>query len=409
MKITLISESPTVATGFGVNCRHLTKLLAELRQEVVVFGVCAQGLPFDPAAYPCRIVPMPRDQREAIEFLPGFLRDERPDVLFIHYDLGAVCRFMLAARAAGWAGPIVTHVVVDGIPTDEDYLAVLRGAAASITPTHAAARYLRDSGMPNVLAAPHPIDPAVFRRLPERGQLRSAAGLADRFVVGVFGRNVERKQQPRVMLALQQLRQAGQAGGLVLYLHCQPKSEDPWLSSWNLPSLARQLDIADQVLFPQEDFRQLAGIPYQRPPGAPPVPEPVPGAPPTMPAGYSYVERMNCCDLLVNAPYSGAFELVAIEGQLCGVPVAVTDDAGPMAEVVGDSAILLEPVDVGIHSSGGRQHFVAPRTIAAAIDRVRGDAGLRADLVRRGFDNAARYTMEPLRQAIAQVVELARA
>ncbi len=103
-------------------------------------------------------------------------------------------------------------------------------------------------------------------------------------------------------------------------------------------------------------------------------------------------------------PYAGAFELVAIEGQSCGVPVAVTDDRGAMAEVVGDSAILLEPVDVGIHSSGARQHFVAPRTIADAILAVRDDPGLRAALAARGRANAARYTIEPLRQAVAAAV-----
>ena len=404
MKIALISESPSVATGFGVNCGHLTRLLAEQGHEVVCFGVCALGQPFDPARYACRIVPMPRDQRDALDFLPAFLRDEQPDVLFVHYDLAAVCRFVDAARAAGWAGPIITHVVIDGIPTGEEYLDVLRTVTASITPTHTAANYLRDSGVARVIAAPHPVNPAVFRRLPNRHELRQAAGLAGRFVVGVFGRNVERKQQPRVMLALQQLRLAGLAGDIVLYLHCQQNREDPWLNSWDLVSVARQLDIADQVLFPQAGFQQLAGIPYEHQAGvAAGAPASTP-ARPALPVEYSYVERLNCCDLIVNAPYSGAFELVALEGQLCGVPVAVTNDGGPMAEVVGDSAILLDPIDVGIYSSGGRQHFVAPRTIAEAIRTLQHDDELREALIRKGFANAARYTMDPLRQAVAQAV-----
>jgi glycosyltransferase involved in cell wall biosynthesis len=406
MKIALISESPSVATGFGVNCGHLTKLLAELRQEVVCFGVCALGQPFDPARYPCRIVPMPRDQRDALEFLPAFLRDEQPDVVFIHYDIAAVCRFVEAARAGGWAGPIITHVVIDGIPTGEEYLAVLRTVTVSITPTHTAANYLRSCGIAQVIAAPHPVNPEVFRALSDREELRRGAGLAGRFVVGVFGRNVERKQQPRVMLAIQQLKRAGLAGGILLYLHCQPKREDPWLNSWDLESVARQLDIADQVLFPQVDFQQLVGIPYDRQPGTAEIAPTTAGAPPAFPASYSYVERLNCCDMIVNAPYSGAFELVALEGQSCGVPVAVTNDAGPMAEVVGESAVLLNPIDVGIHSSGGRQHFVAARTIAEAILRLQGDPELRTALIRKGFDNAARYTMEPLRQALTQVVAL---
>jgi len=404
MKIALISESPSVATGFGVNCGHLTKVLAELGQEVVCFGICALGQPFDPARYSCRIVPMPRDQRDALEFLPAFLREEQPDAVFIHYDLAAVCRFIEATRAAGWRGPIMTHVVIDGIPAGEEYLDVLGTASVSITPTHTAANYLRSCGISHVIGAPHPVDRAMFRPLPNREELRRAAGLAGRFVVGVFGRNVERKQQPRVMLALQHLKSAGLGADLLLYLHCQPKREDPWLNSWDLESVARQLGIAGQVLFPQPEFQQLAGIPYQRQPSAIGSAAAGDAARPAFPASYSYVERLNCCDMIVNAPYSGAFELAALEGQSCGVPVAVTNDSGAMAEVVGDSAILLEPIDIGIHSSGGRQHFVAARTIAEAISMLQRDPELRATLVRKGFDNAARYTIEPLRQALTRAL-----
>jgi glycosyltransferase involved in cell wall biosynthesis len=128
------------------------------------------------------------------------------------------------------------------------------------------------------------------------------------------------------------------------------------------------------------------------------------GARPAIPADYSYVERLNCCDMIVNVPYAGAFELAPIEAQACGVPVAVTDDRGAMAEVVGDSALLLEPIDVGIHSAGGHQHFVVPATIAEAILAVQRDPDLRAQLVRSGRANAARFTTEPLRRAIARAV-----
>jgi glycosyltransferase involved in cell wall biosynthesis len=87
-----------------------------------------------------------------------------------------------------------------------------------------------------VIAAPHPVDAGLFRPLPYRDALRRAAGLDGRFVIGVFGRNTERKQQPRVMMALQQLRARGKADDIIAYFHCQPTNEDPWLSSWNLLS-----------------------------------------------------------------------------------------------------------------------------------------------------------------------------
>lgn len=397
MKIALISESPSVTTGFGTHARHLVGLLDELGHQTVVFGVCAEGIPFDPAAYPCRIVPMPRDQKEAIEQLGGFLAAERPDVLFVHYDLAAACRFIERARAEGWAGPIIAHIVIDGLPFNRSYLTPLRTIDCIITPTHTAARQLLSLGLTQTVAAPHPVDATLFRPLQNRAALRRAAGLERRFVVGVFGRNVERKQQPRVMLAVQHLVESGQGDDIVLYLHCQPRNEDPWLNAWDLADLAEQLGIADRVLFPPADFRQLDGMRYAPSEAA----LPVAAAHPAIPDIFGYVERLNLCDLVVNVPYSGAFELATLEAQLCGVPVAVTNDHGAIAEVAGDAALLLEPVDIGIHPSGGRQCFVSPQTIAAAISAVRADPALRADLVARGIANAQRYTLEPLRVVLS--------
>jgi glycosyltransferase involved in cell wall biosynthesis len=409
VKIGLITESPTVATGFGTRARSLIRILAALGHETVVFAISANEQPFDPNEYPCRIIPLARDQLEAIELVGAFLAAEQPDALFVHYDLATACWYIQRARAEGWNGPILTHFVIDSLPVSRDLLDVLQTVDVAITPTVTAARYCANAGVGHVIAAPYAVDPLIFRPLANRAELRRGAGLDNRFVVGVFGRNVDRKQQPRVMLALQHLIQSGLGTDIVLYFHCQPKNDDPWLSTWNLNDVAEQLGIADRVLFPPPEFQQLVGIPYQSD-----VPEMLLAVDnhteqPHIPAHYSYVDRLNLCDLVVNVPYSGAFELATIEAQACGVPVAVTNDHGAIAEVAGDGAILLDPIDVAIQSSGGRQYFVGAQTIADAILSVKRDATLRADLIRRGSINAARYHANPLadavRQALAVVVQ----
>jgi len=313
-------------------------------------------------------------------------------------------RFIAASRAAGWRGPILAHVVLDGLPFSRRAVDLLATAQATITVTQAAGDYLRRCGVARTLVAPHPLDRAIFRPLPQRDALRRGAGLDGRFLVGVFARNTERKQQPRVMQALAYLLHDRGADDIVLYLHCQPRDEDPWMQCWDLAEIAEELEIRDRVWFPGPGFQQLSGTPYH-PPARGLAPSEDGGAP-AFPERYSYVERLACCDMVVNVPYNGAFELSAIEAQACGVPAAITDDGGPLAEVVGDSALLLPPADVGIHSSGARQYFVAPRTIAEAIWRVRTDAAARAELIERGFANAARYCYEPLRLALAQAIEM---
>ena len=42
-----------------------------------------------------------------------------------------------------------------------------------------------------------------------------------------------------------------------------------------------------------------------------------------------------------------------------------------MAEVAGEGAILLDPIDVGIWKTGAKQFFVAPSTISSTIELVR--------------------------------------
>lgn len=402
MKIALITESPTLATGFGTRARQLIEQLAALGTEIVVFAISASEQPFEPQDYPCRIVPLVRDQFETIGMVGPFLAAEQPDVLFVHYDLATACWYVERARADGWPGPVIAHVVIDSLPVSRRLLDVLRTVDAVITPTDTAARYCHAHGLTQVSAAPYSVDPAIFRPLPNRDALRRTAGLADRFVIGVFGRNIERKQQPRVMLALQHLITIGAGDDMVLYLHCQPENDDPWLSTWNLTEVAEQLNIADRVLFPPRTFRQLRGIPYVSS-----QVDPAPDHAPTrldVPATYGYVERLNLCDVIVNAPYNGAFELVTIEAQLCGIPIAVTNDSGAMVEVAGDGALLLDPVDIGIQSSGGRQFLVSARTIAEAVLSVRREPRLQADLVRRGFENAARYRADRLTGAVKQAL-----
>jgi glycosyltransferase involved in cell wall biosynthesis len=88
------------------------------------------------------------------------------------------------------------------------------------------------------------------------------------------------------------------------------------------------------------------------------------------------------------------FGLPVLEGMASGVPVVTTKAPG-VAEVAGDAAILVPPRDV--------------TELADALVRAATDDELRADLVRRGLERAARFswpeaarrTLEVCRQAAA--------
>ena len=91
--------------------------------------------------------------------------------------------------------------------------------------------------------------------------------------------------------------------------------------------------------------------------------------------------------------YEG-FGLPPLEAMAGGAPV-ITSNVSSLPEVVGDAAILIDPMDAG--------------AIADAMARVLGDAGLRADLVRRGRDRVKLFSWERSVSRVREVyAELAR-
>ena len=76
--------------------------------------------------------------------------------------------------------------------------------------------------------------------------------------------------------------------------------------------------------------------------------------------------------------YEG-FGLPPLEAMAAGAPV-ITSNVSSLPEVVGDAALLIDPMDAG--------------AIADAMARVLGDAALRAELIRRGHERVKAFSWE---------------
>ncbi|MBI1797986.1 MAG: glycosyltransferase family 4 protein [Candidatus Eisenbacteria bacterium] len=88
--------------------------------------------------------------------------------------------------------------------------------------------------------------------------------------------------------------------------------------------------------------------------------------------------------------YYESFPAIPLEANACGCPV-VTSRTGGTPEAAGDAALYVDPTDVP--------------GIAAATLRAIGDEPLRADLIRRGFENARRFSWDQTARATLAVLE----
>jgi glycosyltransferase involved in cell wall biosynthesis len=401
VKLAVISDSPTLTTGFAMSTDALARAFAAAGHEVVCFGIKAYGETFDRADYPFRIWTVSIDPGTSwAELLRRFLAYERPDVIFINMDIFNLKEVLGYCASASWSAPLVVLLILDGIPAYAEYLAPIHGCAQILVTTQAAAKYLRSCGAQRLRCAPPGVDPEIFHPLPDRSVLRQQAGLAGKFLVGCFGRNAERKQQHRLLQALSLLDRAGEADDVHLYFHCTPRAY------WHLDELAADLGVADRVHFATAGgvFDEAQGIPYLAHDGEALAP---PGSP-RIPDGYSYVQRMSCCDLIVNPSHCGDFEQVLVQAQACGVPLAATDDRGIMAEALGEGGVLLPAVDVGRGRVGQRIYLVDVREIAGVIRTLKGDPAYAAELRARGLAKARNHRWSLLATAALDAVEEAR-
>lgn len=84
------------------------------------------------------------------------------------------------------------------------------------------------------------------------------------------------------------------------------------------------------------------------------------------------------------------FGIPVIEAQACGVPTIVSN-VSSLPEVVGDSAILIDPE--------------SPKSIATAIEKILSNEKTRADLINKGFKNIKRFSWQKCAQETLKALE----
>jgi glycosyltransferase involved in cell wall biosynthesis len=395
MTIAVLSDAPVLTTGFGVTTRQIADALHDAGWDVACFGLKATP---DDIVGQSRHFTWPAERGGPwTQSLQQFFATVQPRLLLLNMDAYNAVECLEAVQSAGYRGPVASYVVFDGLPVGRHFLDAQRSCAAVLASSYTAAAFLHANGLKVVGVAPAGVDGDVFVPSPEVSELRIRAGLGDAAVIGVFGTNTERKQIPRVLSALPSIKDRLSPSRVVLYLHCRPTGY------WRLAEMADEMGLREHVLFPTTSrFDERRGVHKER---SHPIGAYQAAATGVLPASLSYVDRLNCCDVVVNVPHSGDIEQVILETQACGVPLVHTDDEGIMAEAVGAGGVLLPARDIGTGRCGERIHHVAATDIANAVESILKDEGLRSRLCEAGLENASRYTWTALRTAACELVE----
>jgi glycosyltransferase involved in cell wall biosynthesis len=177
--------------------------------------------------------------------------------------------------------------------------------------------------------------------------LRSSAAvglgglLASHRLILHVGSNVVQKNMPTLLRALRELLRQGVPVKLV-------KVGDRLLAG-RMASLARELGVEGAIM-------DLGSLPRA-----------------------DLVEVYNACDVLVFPSLCEGFGLPVLEAQACGLP-CVLADASSLPEVGGDAALYHPANDAA--------------ELARQVLRILNEPGMRPDLVKRGKENASRFTWD---------------
>ncbi|MEM3656238.1 MAG: glycosyltransferase family 4 protein [Thermoprotei archaeon] len=376
MRVAILSDNPTVSTGYGNVARNLAVNLVALGHEVSVAG-------FQYAGAPIYIV-------AGIQMFEGgnpqsmskYIVDVKPDVVLHIRDVWVFSRFfqapydlLPAARSVG--ARLYAYTPVQSKPLPRDLVeACRRRVDYIITMTRYGVGAYVEAGWPpdKVDYVYHAVDHTIYRPM-DKAECKKYFGFPlDKPLVGYVGMNYDyRKMIPLAMAAFKEA--ADRLGGDAYMFIGSERA-----SYWDLNTWIDTLGLKDKVFFPAFQGKTW---------------------------GFT-VEEMaklyNAFDVLVLSSASEGFGIPPLEAQACGTPIIVTDT--PVSrEVYGDGALYAKSTPTYPTVWGSWEWIVDYKHMGELIYNVLTDNNLRGDIVNKAVANASKYTWRDVTQRLADIFE----
>jgi len=229
----------------------------------------------------------------------------------------------------------ITYIPFDGSPIFSPWLDQLQVADASVFCSRFAMNEVKDRrSFIRSKYIPHGVDTKAFSPITEqeRKEYRSKLPLKENaFLIGMVARNQARKDYPQLFRAIKLA--ADKIPGLQCLCHCLVRDQ-----GWDLQDLAKQIGIADRIIFNQSLTAPNSGVSEEE-----------------MRLLYGSL------DLFVLATQGEGFGIPIVEAMACGVPVLTNDYAAgrEMVEWSGGGELLKSEMT---YYRGGDHNICRPIT-----------------------------------------------
>lgn len=380
MKVLIVGDSPRLNTGFARVNQQAAKAFLNAGWEVVA----AQALTNEPP---------PPDLNDGIKYYtPGKDDDmmgrkiaieayniEKPDIVYLSGDPGLLVAWLAVMPDDA---KVLGYIPIEGEPISNEFWRIALQKADIITCSKYGADTVKKYLGRDIEWAYHGVDQSIYRKLPNRDEIRKAIGWDDKFIITCVANNVRRKQIPRLMEAVSILKTKYKRDNVMLYVHAVP-FQNHWLEGHNLVEIAAMYGISNYVLFNSSMRKLHDTIPEET--GNPAVP--------------GLVEIYNASDLFVLPSQVEGFGLPIAEAMACGVPVMVTKYAAGW-EVASPAGRGLTIKDWEVHKSGTLYANVDPIDMAESINKLIRNPSQLAMMSQQGIAKSKQFTWEPFHEML---------
>jgi len=359
-------------TGLGKVSYHLVQGLGERGIEVRVGTPYMSGPPF--LFDGVLLYPIPRLDRTLLSYA---VRDFHPDVV--------VC--YLTHWSYRWAGDVlkeegvrfVWYATCEFESVPPSFIQPLIGSNLIMTTSNFAKRVMGQFIPEDYLeVVPHGVD-EVYHPMNPRPRFEP---YMDKFVYGMVGRNVTRKDFGCLINSFGRLDSEVRENS-ILYLHTGVREIGGEKPGWDISWFVIRNNLVGKVVTP--DFNSMwIGSSEEK-----------------------MSEVYNCLDVYVQATFGESFGLPVLEAMACGLPVIASENSS-LPEIVGDAGLLVPCWEEEIYTQEGFGiRKTKERELADAMEKLYHSPELREELGRKAHQRAREFTWEKATESCLRALEKA--